>query len=185
MAAKTFWGLSLRTGTLILLYIHLINCVWSAMYLMAIVNNPIYKEFLAENIPAYYMNLFFSIIGGIIYLGSIISIANKTPSNSLLSITIAFSIMSVIYSIYWMVHLNLCDNYLTKMAREAQSDLKKLHEIHIVEKHLQMLYLCNMIFELYSALVFQSYYAEAKKNVSPGKNNDEEANLSAPPPYSV
>ncbi|XP_065204595.1 uncharacterized protein LOC135834602 [Planococcus citri] len=204
MVLKKVCCTSLRMGSLVLLYIHLINCVCSSVLsvLVSAVGNPTVDKFISENAALFYSDLFLSIVGGLIILATIVSITKKTPSNSLLIATMSFLILGVIYCVYAMVLVNLNDPF-KKLYQEivyenAQTLIENPKGRERYVKYMDGLYgsvlssiylslLCEIAFILYSVLVFYSYMVEIKENIANdvrfGKNNSEEGYSRVAPPY--
>ncbi|XP_065204594.1 uncharacterized protein LOC135834601 [Planococcus citri] len=201
MVLKKMCCTSLRMGSLVLLYINLIDCVVSCVLLPAL-DNPAIDKFISEHGPLFYTNLYLSIIGGFIILATIVSIIKKTPSNFLLIATMSFLILEVIYCVYVMVLVNLNDPfeklYQELVYESAQTLITNPKGRERYVKYMDGLYgsvlssiyfslLCEIGFVLYSALVFYSYMVEIKENIANdvrfGKNNSEEGYSRVSPPY--
>ncbi|XP_065204598.1 uncharacterized protein LOC135834605 [Planococcus citri] len=200
---KNVCCLSLRTGTLFLLYVHLISNVWSVMSNLTSYGDTTFNKYIGSNPPLFYTNLFLSVIGGLIFLATIISISNGTPSNSLLSTDIAFLVLGVVYGVYETVQINLDDSFRELYNEAVNEEAHKLRP-EDQEEFLNLMnsmygsvlaFVCFIVFigiafTIYSILVFHSYNTEVKKNIGNGMsfriNNSGVTNSSAaaPPAYS-
>lgn len=195
---------SLRMGSLVLLFINLMDCVltivpcvlWSAQ------GDPAIDKFISEHGPLFYTNFYLSIIGGFIILATIVSITRKKPSNLMLIGTMSFLIIEAIYCVYVMVLVNLNDPF-EKLYQElvyefAQTLIVNPKGRERYVKYMDEMYgsilssiyfslLCEIGLVLYSVLVFYSYMVEIKENIANdvrfGKNKSEEGYSRVSPPY--
>ncbi|XP_065204596.1 uncharacterized protein LOC135834603 [Planococcus citri] len=171
---KLCCDISARMLSLVLLYYYLIGSAWDALMVLPGVGGPKVIKFLSENYLLY-PYLLLSIIGGLIFLATIVSITKKTPSNSLLIATMSVLILRVIYAVYLMM-LYLNDSSEDYVHGEVAKKAQKLSLV------------CNIAFTLYAVYVFYSYRAEIKKNIANdvplnGESNPEEGYSRVVPPY--
>ncbi|XP_065204597.1 uncharacterized protein LOC135834604 [Planococcus citri] len=196
--------LSLRMGSLILLYIYLIDYAWTMLNDLSNVGDRKINTLLSKNVALVYSNLFLSITGVLIFLATIISITKKTHCKSFLIATMSFLIVKTIYGVC-VVILLLSNDSIKNFYYEAVDEeaLKLIKDPNYREQYVKIMHAeygsllthiyigtaCNIAFVLYSALVFYSYMVEVKENIANDvrlkeKSNPEEGySCKLPPPY--
>ncbi|XP_065204614.1 uncharacterized protein LOC135834613 isoform X2 [Planococcus citri] len=172
-------GISLRSASLLLLYLNLIGNVWQLLTIrLNDAADTSYKQFLRDDV-GFYFDIALMIIESLIFFGAILAISCSKASIFLLTVTVSCLLLDIFYLLYCMIKLS-SDHNKDKLVQILTN--KNSSEVHsgTIVLLFYMFLLAALAFKFYSAFMFHGYKVELKGGPVWRSTVDKDVNLYSP-----